>query len=104
MAPKGYWIANNVVNDMEGLYRYRDANRDTMNRYGAKFIVMHGDHEDVERPELLFPSWTLVEFPSYADAVACYKDPAYTEAAKIRHSIAEGWQTIVEGYDGTQDF
>ena len=104
MAAKGYWIANNEIRDMDGLFRYRNANRETMNRYGAKFIVMHGQHQDVEEPEKLFPNWTVVEFPSYAAAVACYEDPTYTEAAKIRHSIAEGTQTIIEGYDGTQDF
>ncbi len=45
-----------------------------------------------------------VEFPSYEAAVACYHDPADQEAAKIRHSIADGRQSIVEGYDGPQDF
>ena len=42
MAAKGYWVGNNVIHDMAELYRYRDANRDAMNRYGAKFIIMHG--------------------------------------------------------------
>ena len=46
----------------------------------------------------------VVEFPSYAAAFACYHDPVYAEAAKIRHSIADGTQTIIEGSDGTQDF
>ena len=104
MPAKGYWIANNIIHDMDGLYRYREANRATMNRYGAKFIVMHGQHKDVEEPDRLSPNWTVVEFPSYAAAVECYEDPVYAEAAKIRHSVADGFQTIVEGYDGTQDF
>lgn len=45
---KGYWIANSEIADMEGLALYRKANRDVMNRYGAKFIVVHGQHEVVE--------------------------------------------------------
>lgn len=90
---------------MDGLFRYRNANREAMNRYGAKFIIMHGQHQDVEQPDRLYPeNWTVVEFPSYPDAVACYEDPTYHEAAKIRHSVADGTQTIIEGYDGTQDF
>jgi uncharacterized protein (DUF1330 family) len=104
MAAKGYWIGNTNVRDMDGLFRYRDANRETMNRYGAKFIIMHGQHQDVEEPERLHPTWTVVEFPSYADAVACYEDPTYHEAAKLRHAVSEGAMAIVEGYDGTQDF
>jgi uncharacterized protein (DUF1330 family) len=99
---KAYWIANSDVHDMYGLMRYRDANREAMNRYGAKFIVMHGQQEIPEGTAL--PKWTVVEFPSYEAAIACYHDPAYQEAAKIRHAIADGSQSIVEGYDGTQDF
>lgn len=100
--PKGYWIANSDVTDMDGLLRYRDANRVTMNRYGATFIVMHGRQrvaEGVSRSRQ-----TLVEFPSYEAAVACFDEPAYQEAAKLRHAIADGDMVIVEGYDGTQDF
>ena len=41
---------------------------------------------------------------AYEAAVACYHDPAYMAAAEIRHSIADGMQSIVEGYDGPQDF
>ena len=104
MAAKGYWIGNNVIHDMAELARYRDANRESMNRYAAKFIVMHGQHQDPEGADRLYPTWTVVEFPSYADAVACCEDPGYHEAAKIRHAISEGTMAIVEGYDGTQDF
>lgn len=102
MSAKGYWIANNTINDMDGLYRYRDANRATMNRYGAKFIIMHGQQEIPEGTAR--ENWTVVEFPSYQAALDCYNDPDYQAAAKIRHSVAEGNQSIVEGYDGTQDF
>ena len=102
MPAKGYWIGNNVIHDMAELYRYRDANRETMNRYGAKFIVMHGQVENTEG--IAFPKWTVVEFPSYQAAVDCYHDPAYQEAKKIRMAISEGNAVIVEGYDGTQDF
>ena len=102
MPAKAYWIANNTIHDMDGLMRYRDANRETLNRYGARFIVMGGRQEIAEEPAL--PNWTVVEFPSYEAALACYHDPAYMAAAEIRHSIADGMQSIVEGYDGPQDF
>ena len=98
--PKGYWIGNSKVRDMDGIWKYREANRKVMTRYDAKFIVMHGQHIVVEGTYL--PTQTLVEFPSYQAAVDCYNDPEYTEAAKIRHAVAEGSMVIVEGYDGPQ--
>ena len=102
MTAKAYWIANNTIHDMDGLYRYRAANREVMTRYGAKFLAMQGKQDIVEATAR--PNWTLVEFPSFEAAVSCYNDPAYQKAAEIRHSVAEGTQSIVEGYDGPQDF
>ena len=100
--PKGYWIGDSGVRDMDGLWKYRDANRAVMNRYGGNFIVMHGTHENVEGEYR--PTMTVVEFPSYQAAVDCYHDPEYEEAAKIRHSVAEGNMVIVEGFDMPADF
>ena len=102
MPAKGYWIGNNVIHNMEEMYRYRNANRETMNRYGAKFIVMHGQVEHTEG-DPTFPSWTIVEFPSYQAAVDCYHDPGYQAAKEIRLAVTEGTGEIVEGYDGPQD-
>ena len=102
MTAKAYWIANSTIHDMDGLARYRDKNREVMTRYGAKFIVMHGQQTMTEGVHL--ENWTVVEFPSYDAAKACYFDPEYTEAAKIRHQSADGISSIVEGYDGPQDF
>lgn len=73
-----------------------------MNRYGAKFIVMHGRQEITEGSART--KWTVVKFPSYQAAVDCYHDPADQDAVKIRRAISEGDMSIVEGYDGTQDF
>ena len=102
MTAKAYWIANTTIHDMDGLMRYRDANRAVMTRYGAKFLAMQGQQNIVEGTAQ--ENWTVVEFPSYEAANACYVDPEYADAAKIRHAVSEGNQSIVEGYDGPQDF
>ena len=102
MTAPAYWIGNSTVHDMDGLWKYRDANREVMTRYGAKFIVMHGQQETPEGTAR--PTWTVVEFPSYQAAVDCYHDPEYQAAAKLRHAVADGEMSIVEGYDGPQDF
>ena len=98
--PKGYWIANSDVSDMEGLMKYRAANREVMTKYGAKFLVMHGP-QIVEEGEYRSKQ-TLVEFPSYKDAVDCFNTQEYHDAAKLRHAVAEGAMVIVEGYEGQQ--
>ena len=97
---KGYWIDNSDIHDMEGLMRYRAANREVMTKYGAKFIVMHGQQMVVEGEYR--SKQTLVEFPSYQDAVDCYNTPEYRKAEKLRQAVAEGSMVIVEGYDGPQ--
>ena len=101
-AKKGYWIANGDVSDMDGLWLYRDANRQVMTQFGAKFLVMHGQQQIVEGTSRTVQ--TLVEFPSYQAAVDCYNHPDYQEAAALRKKAAVTSQVIVEGYDGPQDF
>lgn len=99
---KGYWIANSDVSDMDGLYRYRDANRAVMTRYGGTFIVVHGRQQVVEGT--MRSMQTVVEFPSYQAAVDCYNDPEYAAAAKLRHEVAVGSMVIVEGFEQPEGF
>lgn len=42
-----------------------------------------------------------IEFPDYASAQACYHDPDYEDAHKLRSGAAVG-DVVVEGYDGPQ--
>ena len=44
----------------------------------------------------------VFEFPDYQSALACYHDPEYEGAYKLRVGAAEGDVVIVEGYDGPQ--
>ncbi|MEJ7737219.1 MAG: DUF1330 domain-containing protein [Chitinophagaceae bacterium] len=97
---KGYWIANSDVFDMEGLGKYRAANREVMTKYGAKFLKMHG--QQIVTEGTYRSKQTLVEFSSYRDAVDCFNTPEYGEAAKLRHAVADGSMVIVEGYEGPQ--
>lgn len=95
---KGYWIANNVVHDAEKYEEYKAANAIAFAQYGAKFLVRGGQQQSVEGKN--YPRTVVIEFPSYADAVACYNSPEYKTALDIRIPIAEGNLIIVEGYDG----
>ncbi|QFT60502.1 hypothetical protein FIU94_16860 [Sulfitobacter sp. THAF37] len=96
--PKGYWIARMDVKDAETYDRYRAANAKPFADYGARFLV-RGGAQDLR--EGAWRSRTVVlEFPSLADAIACYESDAYQNAKEIRLPVSEGDLVIVEGYDG----
>ena len=94
---KGYWVARMDVKDAETYDKYRAANAKPFADYGAKFLVRGGQQTPREGDER---SRTVVlEFPSYADAIACYESEAYQSAKDIRLNASEGDLVIVEGYD-----
>ena len=94
---KGYWIGQMDVKDAAVYDTYRAANAQPFKEYGAKFLVRGGQQQV---PEGSVPGRTVViEFASYADAVACYESDAYQAAKAIRVPVADGTMTIVEGYE-----
>jgi uncharacterized protein (DUF1330 family) len=93
---KGYWIANVDVRDAAVYDQYRAANAKPFADYGAKFLV-RGATADV-REGTSRPRIVVIEFPSLADAVACYESDAYQAAKEIRASVSDGTLVIIEGY------
>lgn len=96
--PKGYWIANNIVHDAESYEHYRSANGPVFARHGARFLVRGGAQRAAEGD--VFPRSVVLEFPSYAAALACYDDPDYQAAKGLRDPVSDTRLIIVEGYDG----
>ena len=96
--PKGYWIANNIVHDAEVYDTYKAANAPIFAKWNARFVVRGGAQQTGEGDP--YPRTVVIEFPSYADAIACYESPEYQAAKAIRSPISEGRLIIVEGYDG----
>ena len=94
--PKGYWIANNIVNDADAYDVYKLANMDILPAYGAKFLVRGGPQETPEGES--YPRTVVIEFPSYAQALAAYNSPEYQENMQIRLAHAEGRLIIAEGH------
>ncbi|MGB3245368.1 MAG: DUF1330 domain-containing protein [Sulfitobacter sp.] len=96
--PKGYWIGHMKVHDAAVYDTYRAANAKPFKDFGAKFLVRGGTQECREG------SWNsrtvVVEFASYADALACYDSVDYQKAKDIRVPVSDGNLVIVEGYDG----
>ena len=44
----------------------------------------------------------VLEFPSFAAALACYRSPEYQAAKKLREGRAEADIIVVEGYAGAR--
>lgn len=96
--PKGYWIVNNVVHDLETYKTYQAANAEPFAKYGAKFLVRGGKNELMEGAG--HPRVVVIEFESYDAAMDCYKSPEYQAAKALRDDVSEANLIIVEGYDG----
>ncbi len=96
--PKGYWVANMEVRQAEVYDRYRAANAEPFAEYGAKFLVRGGPQTITEGRAN--SRTVVIEFPSYADALACYQSAGYQAAKDIRLDAADGTLIIVEGYAG----
>lgn len=95
---KGYWIAQMDVHDVEKYDSYRAANAKPFADYGARFVVRGGTQ--INREGNWRSRTVVIEFPSYADAIACYESATYQAARDIRLPVSDVDLLIVEGYDG----
>ena len=97
---KGYWIARFDVSDMAQYRQYVAANAGPLAEYGARFLVRAGTSESAEGANR--ERNVVVEFPSYATALECYRSAGYQDAIRLRQHVATGEFLIIEGYDGPQ--
>ena len=92
---KGYWMVMVDVTDEANYPQYIAANKAAFEKYGARFLVRGGRHEDPEGPT--GTRHVVIEFESYETALACYNSPEYQEALKIRLASSQAHFAIVEG-------
>ncbi|BDG70162.1 DUF1330 domain-containing protein [Roseomonas fluvialis] len=97
---KGYWVDFGDVTDPEGYKAYVAANATAFRKYGARFLIRGGASETPEGHTRARA--VVIEFPSYADALACYRSEEYAQALALRQGRSVVDLTIVEGYDGIQ--
>jgi len=97
---KGYWMVHVEVNDAEAFKAYVLAAADVFKKYGAYFLARAGQFEVVEG--IARSRNTILEFPSYQDAVDCWHSPEYQAVKALRENAGRVDITIVEGYEGLQ--
>jgi uncharacterized protein (DUF1330 family) len=93
--PKGYIIGHITVNDPEAYKEYVERDTPILLALGGQFIVRGGQSQVMEGETL--NRHVVIEFPSYAAALAAYNDPAYQEVADIRRRTADSVILVVEG-------
>jgi len=97
---KGYWVAFADLTDPEGYKAYIAENAKAFRKYHGRFLTRGGKSEAPEgKPRSRV---VVIEFPTYAGALACYRSPEYVKAMKLREGKSVMDLAIVEGYDGPQ--
>lgn len=97
---KGYWIAHVKVNDPEGYKEYVAANAVAFKKYNAKFLIRGGTNVVKAGTAMEGKRHVVIEFDSYATALACYDSPEYKHATAIRDKYSVGDVVVIEGYTG----
>ena len=89
------------VSDPVAIAEYSRRNRENavefQSRFGLRAIVIYGRSEAAEgaNPDGI----VVLKFPTYDDAWAWYRSPAYQAAIPFRQKAAEWRVVIVEGLD-----
>lgn len=95
---KGYWVAHVDVDDIDTYKTYIAANAAPFREYGARFLVRGGRRQ--VREGTARARTVVIEFDSYATALACYDSLVYQQAKALRDPVSTGDMVIIEGYDG----
>lgn len=97
---KGYWIARIDVDDAQAYERYRSMNGTAFAAFGGRFLV-RGPAGKVVKGQARQHN-VVIEFQSYAQALACFNSPEYQAAMAHLVQVGPADLVIIEGYDGPQ--
>jgi uncharacterized protein (DUF1330 family) len=96
--PKGYWLPQIDVSNMEGYKAYMAATPPAHEKYRGVALVRAGRSEVVEGNARA--RCVIRELPDYATALACYRSEEYQRARPLRLAHSTCDFVIAEGYDG----
>lgn len=97
---KGYWIVRIDVNDPDQYAKYAAVNGAAYVKFGGRVLVRGGDFELMEGAARARN--VVIEFPTYDDAIACYRSPDYQTARELRAGASDGDLIVIGGYEGPQ--
>jgi uncharacterized protein (DUF1330 family) len=89
-----YWLARAKINDPVEYKKYTDQVPAILEKYQGKVLARGGDFQILEGPDT-FERFVVIEFPSMAQAVACFNSPEYVAAAKFRRTENTGQNELV---------
>jgi uncharacterized protein (DUF1330 family) len=92
---KGYWIAHVDVDNADEYKKYVDANGAAFKKYKAVCLARGGKTEALEGVGRARN--VIWEFPSYQDALDCYRSTEYQRAKAFRDGYGSGEFILVEG-------
>ena len=97
-----YWLARAKINNPVEYKKYTDQVPAILEKYQGKVLARGGDYQILEGPET-FERFVVIEFPSMAQAVACFNSPEYVAAATYRRTDSAGQNelVIVEAFEAT---
>jgi uncharacterized protein (DUF1330 family) len=95
---KGYWFTQVDITDAARYQAFVQANGAAFSKYGARFLARGATPEVVEGAGR--SRCAIIEFPSYAEALACYRSPEYQRAKALRADACIADVLVLEGYDG----
>jgi uncharacterized protein (DUF1330 family) len=97
-----YWVARSKINDPVEYKKYTDLVPGIIAEFGGKVLARGGKFQIMEGPDK-FQRFVVIEFPTFAQGVACFTSKEYDAAAAFRRSGAGEVETImVDGGDATK--
>jgi uncharacterized protein (DUF1330 family) len=92
---KGYWIVSADVTDLDKFKQYAANTPAVLNKFEGQFLARAGEFAAVEGNAR--SRNTIIEFPSYQQALDCWHSAEYQEVRDIRLGGAELGIVIVQG-------
>ena len=98
-----YWVARSRVIDPVEYKKYTDPLPPIFAKYGGKVLARGGRFQIMEGPDK-FHRFVVIEFPTFDQAVACFKSDEYNKAAAFRRAngVGEVETIMVDGGDATK--
>ena len=97
-----YWMARAKINDYDEYMKYATQIPKILPKYNGKVLTRGGNHKTMEGKDY-FERFVVIEFPSMADAEACFNSDEYKAAATLRrqNGVGDNELTIVGAGDLT---